>query len=333
MRLAIFALLFAVLTVGATMAEISKEVRDGFRRPLTVPFPADAPYDPRIATLGKMLYFDPRLSGAPNLSCASCHNPSFGWEAPAARAIGAANTPLDRHTPSILNVAWNGPFFWDGRAATLEEQALGPITNPQEMNATMEQVIQRLGEVPQYAEAFQKLFPKEGISEATILRALATFERTVVAGWSPFDRWIEGDKTAISSEAQKGFELFVGKAQCAECHAGWNFTDLEFHDIGLPGTDPGRLAIDGANPMNGQAFKTPGLRNIALRAPYMHDGSLHDLTAVLNHYAKGIIKRPSLSKDVKDITLTAEETKLIVAFLQTLTEEETAVSAPVLPAN
>jgi cytochrome c peroxidase len=215
----------------------------------------------------------------------------------------------------------------------LEEQAKGPITNPAEMNATMDQVIQRLGRVPQYAEAFEKLFPKEGMTDATIVRAIATFERTVVAGWSPFDSWIEGNNTAISSEAKMGFELFTGKAQCAECHAGWNFTDLEFHDIGLPGTDPGRLAIDASNPMNGQAFKTPGLRNIALRAPYMHDGTLRDLTAVLRHYMKGIIKRPTLSKDVKEISLTEEDTKHIIAFLETLTEESSDVSAPVLPAN
>jgi cytochrome c peroxidase len=333
MRLALFTLVLCLFVGDSVLAEVAKDVLDPFRRPLSVPFPDDAPYDPRIATLGKMLYFDPRLSGGQNLSCASCHNPSFGWEAPGARAIGSAGTPLGRHTPTILDMAWSTSFYWDGRAATLEAQAKGPITNPAEMNATMDQVVQRLKRVPQYADAFEKLFPGAGMNEATILRAIATFERTVVAGWSPFDRWVEGDETAISSEAKMGFELFIGKAHCAECHRGWNFTDGEFHDIGLPGKDPGRLAIDPSNPMNGQAFKTPGLRNIGLRAPYMHDGTLKDLDAVLKHYATGIIQRPTLSKDVKAISLNAEDIKHIIAFLNTLTEETSDVSAPVLPAN
>ena len=233
----------------------------------------------------------------------------------------------------MINAAWVSPLFWDGRAATLEEQAKGPITNPAEMNATMDQVITRLSRVPQYAEAFQKLFPKEGMTEATILRAIATFERTVVSGWSPFDRWVEGDKNALSSEARRGFELFVGQAGCANCHMGWNFTDNLFHDIGLPGKDEGRIAIDPSDPMNAQAFKTPGLRNIALRAPYMHDGTMRDLTAVLKHYAGGAKSRDSLSPAMAQISLTEEDSKAIIAFLESLTEEHTEVSTPVLPAN
>lgn len=321
------------LFAPATRAEVTKDMLEPYRRPLNVPFPADAPYDPRIATLGKMLYFDPRVSGGQNLSCASCHNPSFGWEAPAARPIGSANAPLTRHAPTVLNVAWGGPYFWDGRAATLEEQAKGPITNPAEMNATMDQVIRRLTRVPEYAEAFKKLFPKDGMTEATILRAIATFERTVVTGWSPFDRWVDGDANAVSSEVRKGFELFTGKAGCANCHTGWNFTDNQFHDNGLPGSDPGRGAIDRSDPLNGQAFKTPGLRNIALRAPYMHDGTLRDLNAVMKHYIKGGKQRPSLSPAMAQVSLTEDESKAIIAFLESLTEEASTVPTPTLPAN
>lgn len=332
MRLILLALSLCLMATSLR-AEVSPEVLQTYRRPMTIPFPADAPYDPRIATLGKMLYFDPRLSGGQNLSCASCHNPSFGWEAPAARAIGSANTPLGRHAPTVLNAAWISPLFWDGRAATLEEQAKGPITNPAEMNATMDQVVSRLTRVPQYAEAFAKLFPKDGMTEATVLRAIATFERTVVSGWSPFDRWVEGDKNALSAEARKGFELFIGPAGCANCHTGWNFTDNLFHDIGLPGKDAGRLAIDASDPLNGQAFKTPGLRNIALRAPFMHDGTLRDLTAVLKHYAEGVRQRDSLSPSMAQITLSEADSKAIIAFLESLTEESSDVSTPVLPAN
>ncbi|NBZ86671.1 cytochrome-c peroxidase [Stagnihabitans tardus] len=333
MRRAILALCLVVPCASVSTAEVSKEVKESYRRPLTVPFPADAPYDPRIATLGKMLYFDPRLSGAQNLSCASCHNPSFGSEAPSARFIGAAGVPLGRHTPTTINVAWVSPLFWDGRAATLEEQAKGPITSPVEMNATMSQVVERLSRVPQYAETFDKLFPGEGLSEGSILKSIAMFERTLVAGWAPFDRWIEGNENAISAEAKRGFELFIGQGACANCHTGWNFTDNQFHDIGLPGNDPGRLAIDPSNPLNEHAFKTPGLRNIALRAPFMHDGTLKDLGAVLDHYAKKVIQRPSLSPSMAQITLSPEDSKAIIAFLETLTEETSAISTPVLPAN
>ncbi len=333
MRFAILVLSLCLFSLTSAWAEVGPDALAPYKRPLTVPFPADAPYDPRIATLGKMLYFDPRVSGGQNLSCASCHNPSFGWEAPAARALGSSNTPLGRHTPTILNVAWIAPLFWDGRAANLEAQARGPITNPAEMNATMDQVIKRLSGVPQYAEAFEKLFPNEGMTEGTILRSIATFERTVVSGWSPFDRWVDGDANAVSSTAKRGFELFTGPAGCSNCHSGWNFTDNQFHDIGLPGSDPGRLAIDPTNPMNGQAFKTPGLRNISLRAPYMHNGTLRDLTAVLNHYANGVVQRPTLSPAMAQISLSEDDMKAIIAFLDTLTEETSDVSAPTLPAN
>lgn len=329
----LIAICLGLLAAGSALADVSQEVLDSYRRPTTIPFPDDAPYDPRIATLGKMLYFDPRVSGGQNLSCASCHNPSFGWEAPAARAIGSAGTPLGRHAPTVLNAAWTAPLFWDGRATTLEAQAKGPITNPAEMNATMTQVIDRLTRVPQYAEAFEKLFPGEGMTEATILHAIATFERTVVSGWSPFDRYVEGDKNAISSEARKGFELFTGSAGCANCHMGWNFTDNQFHDIGLSSNDPGRIAIDPSDPLNDHAFKTPNLRNISLRAPYMHDGTLRDLTAVLKHYATGVKERPSLSPAMAKITLSDGDIKAIIAFLDTLTEDSSDVSTPVLPAN
>lgn len=333
MRRTLAALIFGAVSVLPAPAEVPKDVRESYKRPLTIPFPADAPYDLRIATLGKMLYFDPRVSGGQNLSCATCHNPSFGWEAPAARAIGSAGTPLGRHTPTVVNANWTSPLFWDGRAATLEAQAKGPITNPAEMNATMDQVVRRLFEVPEYAEAFEKLFPEEGMSEATILRAIATFERTVVSGWSPFDRWIDGNENAISSEAKRGFELFIGEAGCANCHTGWNFTDNLFHDIGLPGSDPGRSAIDASDPLNEQAFKTPNLRNISLRAPYMHDGTLRDLPAVLKHYASGGKDRPSRSPMMPKPDLSEADTKAIISFLDTLTEETTLVSTPVLPAN
>lgn len=325
-------LLFSMVLALQTLPAQSDN-RDAFQRPLTIPFPEDRPYNPQIATLGKMLYFDPRLSGAQNMSCASCHNPSFGWETPVDGAVGAMNTRLGRHAPTTLNQAWVHPYFWDGRAETLEEQAAGPITAEVEMNATFEEVIARLEQVEGYRTWFARLFPGDGITEGTITLAIATYERTIVSGWSPFDRWVEGNDSAISNAAKRGFELFVGEAQCAACHTGWNFTDNLFHDIGLPTDDIGRAEFEQENVAALHAFKTPGLRNISLRAPFMHNGSVANMREVIVHYSTGGIQRPSLSPRMVDFEPTEGDIFDLVAFLDTLTEEVTEVPTPVLPAN
>jgi cytochrome c peroxidase len=330
-RLGVVLVATAGIAIGPVLSDTA--IRDKFARPLTIPFPNDRAYDPQIATLGKMLYFDPRLSGAQNMSCSSCHNPSFGWETPVETAVGAMNTRLGRHAPTIINMAWVHPYFWDGRADTLEEQAAGPITAEVEMNATFEEVIHRLGQVDGYREWFNRLFPDEGISQHTITLAIATFERTVISGWSTFDRWVEGDEDAISDAAKRGFDLFVGKASCVACHAGWNFTDNAFHDIGLYTQDIGLAARKPDDPYAMHAFKTPGLRNIALRAPYMHNGSIGTLRDVVAHYASGGLRRPSLSPDMTSLDLSEQDIDDLVAFLETLTEEATEVPTPILPAN
>lgn len=280
-----------------------------------------------------MLYFDPRLSGAQNMSCASCHDPSFGWETPVERAVGGLNVPLGRHAPTILNMAWVAPHFWDGRAASLEEQAAGPITAPAEMNAPLDEVVERLRAITDYRDGFERAFPGEGLSEDTLLAAIATFERTVVSGWAPFDRWVEGDEAAIPEEAKRGFALFTGKAMCADCHSGWNMTDNRFHDIGLPTEDIGRAAIEPDDPLARHAFKTPGLRDITHRAPFMHTGGVRDLESVIFHYMGGGIERPSLSPLMRPFDLTDAEIADLKAFLETLTAEESAVSSPILPTN
>lgn len=308
-----------------------ESLRRDFRRPAEIPFPSDAPYSLHIATLGKMLFYDPRLSGAQNMNCASCHNPSFGYETPVPTAIGAANTPLGRHAPTVLNLAWTPHFFWDGRAATLEEQAAGPITAPVEMNARFEEVVDRLEAIEEYRTWFERLFPGQGVARETILTAIATYERTVVSGVAPFDRWVEGDDEAISESARRGFGLFVGKAQCSLCHSGWNFTDDRFHDIGLPSDDIGRAAYEPDNALARHAFKTPGLRNLTYRAPFMHDGSLPDLESVVVHYETGGIERRSLSPMMAPIELSDAERTDLVAFLRSLTAERTDTPIPVLP--
>ncbi len=307
-----------------------RDIREDFERPARIEFPEASPYSPQIAALGKMLFFDPRLSGAQNMSCATCHNPSFGWETPVARAIGALNQPLDRHAPTVENLAEASMLFWDGRAATLEEQAIGPITHPKEMNATLEGVVERLGGIATYRRLFGVAFPGEGLNRDTVLRAIATYQRTLRSGWSSFDDWVQGDETAISEAAKRGFDLFVGEAHCVACHSGWAFTDHSFHAIGIASGDPGRGAID---PQDEGMFKTPGLRNVALRAPYMHDGSVATLRGVLHHYQRGGDEMARRDVSIVPLDLSQDDIQDLLSFLNSLTAHDPHVRAPALPAE
>jgi len=306
--------------------------RTAFRRPDTIPFPKDNPYTPEKAALGKMLFFDSRLSRDKNLSCASCHNPSFGWEVPFAKAIGAGGKPLGRHAPTALNQAWSKNLFWDGRAPTLEAQARGPIEAGVEMDLPMATAVSRLKEVQGYVTAFNKAFGQEGLTEATILKAIATFERTIVTGDTPFDRWLRGDAKAMPESAQRGFALFTGKGNCASCHTGWNFTDDKFHDIGLPTEDKGRMNIT-ASDADIHHFKTPSLREIAARAPYMHNGEVPNLEAVIAHYISGGQPRPSRSPLMKPVPLGAQEVQDLIAFMRSLSSPQTTLAMPNLPSH
>ena len=321
-------LVSGLLVVPAISSQ--RDLRKDFERQVRISFPEAAPYSPQAAALGKMLFFDPRLSGAQNMSCATCHNPSFGWETPVARAIGALNQPLDRHAPTVENLAEADALFWDGRASTLEEQAVGPITHPKEMNATLEEVVNRLAEIATYQRLFNIAFPHEGLTRDTVLGALSTYQRTLRSGWAPFDDWVQGDESAISEDAKRGFELFVGEAHCALCHTGWALTDHSFHAVGIPSDDPGRGAI--VSDDQGM-FKTPGLRNIALRAPYMHDGSLATLRDVLVHYRQGGAENFPRDNSITPLEISERDIDDILAFLNTLTAYDPHVSAPALPAE
>ncbi|WP_420561006.1 cytochrome-c peroxidase [Tepidicaulis sp.] len=315
----------------AQEAAVPEALKAQYKRPEAIPFPARAPYSPQLATLGKMLFFDPRLSGAKNMNCATCHNPSFGYEAPVDLSVGALRTKLPRHSPTILNAAWVSPNFWDGRAASLEEQAAGPISTPAEMDGKFHDIVPDLEAVPEYEHWFGVLFPDEGVTRENILTAIATYERTVVSGWAPFDRWVDGEENAISEEAKRGFLLFTGKANCAACHTGWNFTDNKFHDIGLATEDEGRAALEPSNLKAKHAFKTPGLRNLTYRAPFMHNGSVPDLESVIVHYMSGGIPRPSLANEMQPVDLSEDEQKELIAFLLSLTADRTVNTTPLLP--
>ncbi len=289
-----------------------------YARPATVPFPAENPYSAAKAALGERLFHDTALSGARDRTCASCHEPGKGFQDGLAAADGLDGAPLGRRTPFIGDAAWGERYFWDGRAASLEEQALGPVQNPREMNQTLDGMVSALSAKPDYAPLFAAAFPEDPrVTSANVAKALATFERTILSGETAFDRWVAGDQAAVPDSAKRGFELFTGKAGCASCHSGWAFTDHAFHDIGLPGDDRGRGAVLGEATVD-HAFKTPGLRDVGRRAPYMHDGSLKTLEAVLDHYAGDYVDRPTLSPDLPRLTLTAEEKADLLAFLRSL---------------
>jgi cytochrome c peroxidase len=325
-------MLLLLAAARVSLAQQSPDIlKQLFKRPVAIPFPASAPYSPQMATLGKMLFFDPRLSGAQNLSCASCHNPSFGYEVPVPGAIGSANTPLARKAPTVLNAAFTPIFFWDGRAKDLEEQAQGPLTATAEMNGKFPEAVSRLKAIPEYQDWFNRLFPGRGVRKETLLTAIATYERTVVTGWAPFDRWVDGDETAISASSKRGFELFNGKAGCAACHSGWNFTDNNFHDVGFPDEDIGRGKLEPDNPMAQHAFKTPGLRNLIYRAPFGHAGQMADLESIILFYESGGVVRPSKSPLLRTFSLSKEESQDLIAFLKSLTAEKVETPLPNLP--
>jgi cytochrome c peroxidase len=302
-----------------------------YRRPARMPVPPSNPLTAEKAALGQMLFFDPRLSGSGAISCATCHNPGLAWGDALPKGLGHMGTRLRRRTPTILNVAYGEPYFWDGRAATLEEQAKGPLGSPAEMNMPPTHAIERVQSIPGYVSAFAQVFPAQPISMDTIAAAIATYERTVVSAEAPFDRWVNGDDHAVSAGARRGFALFNGKANCAGCHASWRMTDDGFHDIGVPDADRGRAEVAPGIVQLEHAFKTPTLRNVNHRAPYMHDGSLPTLAAVIDHYDSGFVRRPSLDTQMRPLGLTSAEKADLLAFLDTLTSADPPSVVPDLP--
>jgi cytochrome c peroxidase len=316
----------AVLLALAPMAASA----DPYLRPSKAPEPADNKSTPAKVALGKALFFDPRLSGSDWISCASCHNPAMGWSDGLSTGIGDGMKRLGRATPTIVNIGFVTNLMWDGRAPNLEAQALGPIQADQEMNQDIEGLVKKLSGIRGYASLFEKAYPGEGISDKTIGKAIAAYERTILSTESPFDRWRRGDARAVSESAKRGFELFTGKANCSKCHEGFNFTDNSFHNIGLKSQDIGRFAHRKVASMRG-AFKTPTLRDIELTAPYMHNGAYRTLEEVVDHYDRGGDVAENLSPEMKRLDLGAQEKADLVAFMKTLTGRPMQVVIPQLP--
>jgi cytochrome c peroxidase len=326
---------FSVISAAVLCAAVaSASPPDGWQRPHSAPAPHHNQLTPQRVELGRALFFDPRLSAKGVMSCASCHNPSLGWTDGRPTAVGHDMKVLGRATPTIVNAAFNALQMWDGRKASLEDQALGPFESTDEQNLPLEELEARVLAIPGYVAMFEHAYPGEPISRVTIAKAIASFERTILSQDAPFDRWRAGDEHAVSASVKRGFDLFVGKAGCALCHQGFNFTDNGFHNIGLtepPGVDDmGRFAHKKVAVLKG-AFKTPTLRDVAITAPYMHNGAYTTLEEVVAHYDRGGDDRRNLDANMRPLGLTADEQRDLVEFMRSLTSAPRLVTVPQLP--
>lgn len=295
------------------------------------------PPTPQTVRLGRWLFYDTRLSADGAISCATCHRPENAFSESTPVSTGIKGQKGTRKAPSFLNQAWTlyPHFFWDGRASSLEEQALGPIANPIEMGSTHDAMIATLANAKGYAPYFEEAFGSPGITPERVARAIADYERTRMCGNSAWDRWRKlRDDKAVSDAVKLGHELFHGKAACNQCHLGQNFTDSSFHNLGV-GWDPrtrtykdeGRYKVTG-NAADLGAFKTPGLRDVTRHAPYMHDGSIATLREVVELYNQGGHANPQLSPKIKPLALTPAEVDALVAFMQALDGEGYMDTAP-----
>jgi len=336
----------AVIVLLTTLAACQKSEKPPEVRPIGKPIEittplglppvpyleANAPTAESIA-LGLKLFYDTRLSADNTLSCASCHNPQIGFADGRRFSRGVGGTTGKRNAPTVVNAAYAHEQFWDGRAPTLEEQVSGPMSNPIEMNQSHDLAVAKLQRDPVLQKDFARAFGPGPITIDKVKSAIAIFERTLISGNSPFDRYQYGnDRKALNPSAIRGLSIFQdpGKGNCAACHSIGQrdalFTDGKFHNIGVGVdeagelTDLGRYAESKKESDKG-AFKTPSLRNVALTAPYMHDGSLKTLKDVVDFYVGGTNSNPYLDKEIKPLHLTAQERIDLVSFLESLTGE------------
>jgi cytochrome c peroxidase len=339
--LALLTLSFTGCAPSPQVTEAPKETVPAGPKPYKISFPLgldaesanipkDNPLTEEKVRLGMQLYFEKKLSSDESISCASCHIPEKGFADPSQFSAGAGGKKGNRQAPTVINRLFSTRQFWDGRAVSLEEQALGPVQNPVEMAMpSMEVVIERLTRDPSYVADFKAAFPPDGaITDVRVAQAIASFERTVLSGNSPYDKYAAGDKTAMSESAIRGLALFkdVKKGNCETCHVGFNFTDENYNNIGVgmavKEPDLGYFTISKLEGHKG-AFKTPTLREIASTGPYMHDGSQKTLEEVVSFYNKGGHKNKWLSTKIKPLNLTKQEQADLVEFLKALSGEVT----------
>jgi cytochrome c peroxidase len=291
--------------------------------------PEDNPLTPEKIALGKQLFWDKRWSRNGTVACVSCHDPDHGWADPRQFSVRFDGRPTPRHSPSVLNRLFSDHQQWAGTRDSLEDQAIKASDQSPDL------LLKNLGAIPAYQEQFRRVFGTDVTPEG-VAKAIAAYERTILSGNSAYDRFNAGDKSALSLSAQRGLVLFEGKARCVSCHAGFNFTDESFHNLGVgmnrENPDLGRYTVTKIDANRG-AFKTPTLRDVALRGPYMHDGSLASLEDVVTFYNRGGQQNPWLSKEIQPLHLTPEEQADLVDFLKALTGEVAAEvrSRPALP--
>lgn len=289
-----------------------------------MPVPADNPLTPDKIALGAALFSDPLLSADRTTSCASCHDPNRAFTDGRRVAVGVFGRAGARSTPALLNRGYGSAFFWDGRATTLEAQVLEPIQNPNELGTSVDEVVGRLNGHRDYAASFARVFGRAP-RHADLSRALASFVRSIRAGGSRVDRFVNGDHGALTDQERHGLRLFRGKANCTACHIGPTFSDERFHNTGVAWrsgapADEGRFAVTG-RPADRGAFKTPTLREIARTAPYMHDGALDTLAEVITFYDGGGHANPYLDAEVRPLKLTELEQQALESFLRALEGE------------
>lgn len=289
------------------------------------------------AELGKLLFFDTRLSPDKTISCATCHDPRKGWTDQVPVSIGFGNRKGKRNSLTILNAVlyYSGQgkqtLFWDGRATSLEEQALHPIINPDEMGSSPEHVVKTLSAIQGYRPYFKRAFGDEGVDIDRVAKAIAAFEKTLVSMNAPYDRYEAGETTAVSTEALAGFKLFIGKATCTACHSASVFSDMDFHNIGVgqdkKPPDLGRFEVSKEDRGRG-AYRTPTLRNLRFTAPYMHDGSIKTLEEVIDFYDRGGVENEWLDPDIQPLFLTAPEKRQLLAFMAALNADPLETDPP-----
>lgn len=301
-----------------------------------VPVPTDNPITAEKIELGKMLYFDKRLSKDGTVACVTCHDPRTGWTERRAVSEGIGKQLGGRNSPTVINAAYMPVQFWDGRANSLEEQALGPIENPIEMGNQMEVVVADLAKIPEYKQRFKDVFGTEEITKDAIAKAIATFERTVLSGDSPYDRYQAGDQAALNEAQKRGLAIFTGKGTCDTCHAPPTFSNGRFYNAGVdaakPKPDEGRRKVTGQQADLGK-FRVPSLREIANTAPYFHDGSAETLQDAVALMASGGKDNPNLSgvlKSVREANLTEQDRNDLVEFLKALSGKYPMVEPPKL---
>ena len=288
---------------------------------LYMPVPEDNPLTAEKIELGRRLFSDRRLSRDGSIACSSCHEPERAFSDGRSIPVGVSGRQGRRSAPALINRGYGRAFFWDGRSPSLEEQVLKPIQDPNEMDLTLDEAVSRLAHMREYADQFETAFGR-AVNAQDLARALASYVRTITSGDAPLDRYMNGDRDALSAQERAGLAIFRGKGNCTACHVGPTLSDEQFHNTGVAWKngelhDLGRFAVT-RNDADRGAFKTPTLREIARTAPYMHNGTFSTLEEVVDFYNRGGNTNPLLDSELRPLDLSVEEKRALLTFLRSL---------------